>query len=162
MRYILIAGLLLSVLSARGQCPHSYIKRYKDIAMEEELKYGIPASIKLAQGMLESGFGESKLSKIYNNHFGITGKSKVGGVKMRGVCYRKYETAEDSFRDHSLVLKHKRYSRLFKLCKSDYRGWAKGLYECGYAADKSYSKKLVYLVRRYRLDGFVERRQLME
>ena len=134
-----------------------YIAEYKAIAKQEMGMYGIPASITIAQGILESGSGKGRLSVKANNHFGIK-CHKWGGDKIyhdddkAQECFRKYEHPKHSFRDHSLFLsERKRYSKLFKLKKEDYKGWAKGLRLAGYATDKKYPKKLISLIERYNL-----------
>lgn len=143
-----------SGVSLSGQ---AYINQYKDIAIREMNQYGIPASIKLAQALLESGNGNSYLAREANNHFGI----KCGGVwNGRSVrraddnpndCFRVYDNAEQSFKDHSQFLLRKRYEKLFTLNKNDYRGWAKGLKEAGYATNPRYPDLLVDLIERYEL-----------
>lgn len=137
-----------------------YIERYREIAVKEMNTYGIPASIKLAQALLESGNGNSYLALQANNHFGI----KCGGVwKGRSVtrpddhvndCFRVYDNPELSFRDHSEFLLRKRYERLFKLRKDDYRGWARGLKDAGYATNPRYPELLINLIERYELHRF--------
>jgi len=122
--------------------------------------YGIPASITLAQGILESGSGKGRLSVKANNHFGIkchgwTGKKIYHDDDEKQECFRKYKDAKYSFRDHSLFLsERKRYSKLFKLKKEDYKGWAKGLKAAGYATDRKYPQKLISLIERYQLYEF--------
>ena len=124
-------------------------------------KYDIPASITLAQGILESGNGRSQLASKSNNHFGI--KCHVGwkGAKVyhdddeKGECFRKYKYVETSYKDHSEFLSgRRRYASLFKLRKSDYKGWAKGLKKAGYATDKKYPKKLIKIIEEYKLYEF--------
>lgn len=142
---------------------NDYIAHYKDIAIAEMNKYGIPASIKLAQALLESGNGNSYLAREANNHFGI----KCGGVwKGKSVtrpddnindCFRVYENPEQSFRDHSEFLLRPRYSALFKLDKNDYKGWAKGLKAAGYATNPRYPDLLIEMIERYRLDQYDRR-----
>lgn len=134
-----------------------YIDDYKAIAQEEMKLYGIPASITLAQGILESGSGTGKLSVKANNHFGIkchgwTGAKIYHDDDKKQECFRKYKDAKYSFRDHSLFLSEReRYSKLFKLHQGDYTGWARGLRAAGYATDKKYPQKLVSLIERYKL-----------
>lgn len=135
----------------------SYIEQYKDIAIAEMNEYGIPASIKLAQALLESGNGNSYLAREANNHFGI----KCGGVwQGKSVtrpddhvrdCFRVYNNPQQSFRDHSQFLLRKRYEKLFTLDKNDYKGWAKGLKEAGYATNPRYPELLIDLIERYQL-----------
>ena len=134
-----------------------YVADFAEIAMEEMRIYGIPASITLAQGILESGAGEGELTRKANNHFGIKCHGWKGGKVYHDddkaqECFRKYYDAKYSFRDHSLFLtERKRYMGLFKLSKDDYKGWAKGLKEAGYATDPRYPNKLISLVERYKL-----------
>lgn len=134
-----------------------YIDTYKDIAQNEMRLYNIPASITLAQGILESGSGNGRLSVEANNHFGIkchewTGQKIYHDDDEKQECFRKYKDAKYSFRDHSLFLtERKRYSKLFTLKKEDYKGWAKGLKAAGYATDRKYPDKLISLIERYDL-----------
>lgn len=139
----------------------NYIAEYKPIAKEEMLQYGIPASIKLAQGILESGAGAGELTMKANNHFGIKchtgweGDSVYHDDDERGECFRKYTDPKYSFRDHSLFLTQRsRYKDLFKLRKDDYVGWAKGLRKAGYATDPRYPEKLIGIIERYNLQEF--------
>lgn len=134
-----------------------YIKQYGPLASEHQKKYKIPASITLAQGLLESGAGKGRLAREANNHFGIKchdwkGKKIYHDDDRRDDCFRKYSHAEDSYHDHSLFLTgRERYAPLFRLSATDYRGWAKGLQKCGYATDKSYANKLIKLIEDYEL-----------
>jgi len=137
---------------------NNYIITYKEIAKENMLNHGIPASITLAQGILESGSGQSPLSLQANNHFGIkchkewTGPAVSHDDDEKGECFRKYQHPSESYRDHSLFLTSRpRYSGLFQLSKDDYKGWAKGLREAGYATDPKYPDKLISLIERYEL-----------
>ena len=135
----------------------AYIFTLSDIAMDEMRKYGIPASITIAQGILESGSGKGRLSVEANNHFGIkchdwTGAKIYHDDDAAQECFRKYNNVKYSYRDHSLFLtSRKRYMDLFRLGKDDYKGWAKGLKKAGYATDKKYPQKLVSLIERYEL-----------
>ena len=124
-------------------------------------EYEIPASITLAQGILESGSGQSDLAEKSNNHFGIKCHSDWKGKKSyydddeENECFRKYESAEDSYLDHSLFLKNKpRYSNLFSLNITDYKGWAKGLKKAGYATDPKYANNLIRVIEKYYLYEF--------
>ncbi|MFC4633889.1 glucosaminidase domain-containing protein [Dokdonia ponticola] len=134
-----------------------YIEAYAGIAQEEMRQYGIPASITLAQGILESGAGNGELVQKANNHFGIKchdwkGAKVYHDDDEKGECFRKYSLAKFSYRDHSLFLTNRgRYASLFKLPKDDYKGWAKGLRAAGYATDKKYPVKLISLIERYEL-----------
>lgn len=141
----------------RSQSYDNYIKKYKDIAIEQQKKHGIPASITLAQGLLESAAGQSRLAQEANNHFGIKCGNDWGGKTIKhkaergNECFRKYKKVEESFEDHSKFLKRKRYESLFKLKSTDYKNWAKGLRKCGYATDPKYPEKLISLIERYEL-----------
>lgn len=142
------------VKKKRRDCK-AYIKRFKGTAISEMKKYGIPASITLAQGILESNAGTSSLAEGNNNHFGMKCFSKKCA---QGHCsnfhdddhkdfFRKYNTAWESYRAHSLLLATgKRYKHLHKLKRTDYKGWAKGLQDAGYATGKQYGKKLIKLI----------------
>lgn len=138
----------------------SYIERYKNIAIAEMNGSGIPASITLAQGILESGSGNSKLAKEANNHFGIKcatewkGETVLQDDDNKDDCFRVYKSPEESFRDHTEFLKRKRYASLFELDKNDYRGWANGLKTAGYATNPRYAELLISLVERYDLSRF--------
>lgn len=134
-----------------------YIKTYSVLAIEQQKKYKIPASITLAQGLLESGAGQSDLARRSNNHFGIKCHSDWRGGRvyhdddLRGECFRKYKRVEDSYEDHSKFLKRSRYDRLFQLKITDYKGWARGLQKCGYATDRAYANKLIKVIEDYEL-----------
>jgi len=138
-----------------------YIKKYNGLAISEMHLYGIPASITLAQGILESASGTSKLAVEANNHFGIKchvgwdGPSIYHDDDHEQECFRKYNTVDQSFRDHSLFLsERKRYLFLFSLRRTDYRGWAKGLQQAGYATSKTYAKKIIQLINDYNLSQY--------
>ena len=139
----------------------SYIDNYSAIAKDEMLQYGIPASITLAQGILESGAGRGELTRKANNHFGIkchkswTGERVYHDDDEKGECFRKYKDPKYSFRDHSLFLTQRsRYQDLFTLKKTDYKGWARGLKKAGYATDPKYPNKLISIVERYNLTQY--------
>ena len=138
----------------------SYIERFKNIAISEMNGSGIPASITLAQGILESGNGNSRLAKEANNHFGIKCSTEWKGETIlqdddnKDDCFRVYQSPEESFRDHTEFLKRKRYAPLFELDKNDYRGWANGLKTAGYATNPRYAELLISLVERYDLSRF--------
>lgn len=135
----------------------AYIEQYKDIAIAEMERYGIPASIKLAQALLESGNGNSTLAREANNHFGIKCTPEWQGGKTyhdddrRNDCFRVYSRVEDSFHDHSQFLLRKRYAALFELDQDDYKGWARGLKAAGYATNPRYADLLISLIERYEL-----------
>jgi flagellum-specific peptidoglycan hydrolase FlgJ len=138
-----------------------YIETFKEIAKENMLKSGIPASITLGQAILESGAGTGPLSAQANNHFGIKCHKEWNGPSIKYTddaadeCFRKYSDPNESFRDHSYFLTSRsRYSDLFKLDKGDYKKWAKGLKSAGYATDPKYADKLVSLIERYDLQRF--------
>ena len=135
----------------------TYIDQYRDMAIEQMLRNKIPASITLAQGILESGAGNSELVKKGNNHFGIkchgwTGRTVHKDDDAKQECFRAYNNARESFDDHSRFLtKNKRYSQLFSLSITDYKGWARGLKACGYATNPNYAPMLINLIELYKL-----------
>ncbi|MDM1407727.1 glucosaminidase domain-containing protein [Myroides sp. DF42-4-2] len=138
-----------------------YILLYKDIAKDNMSQFGIPASITLAQGVLESGSGQGTLSRNANNHFGIKCHKEWDGPSVRHTddapdeCFRKYDRPEESYRDHSqFLVSRSRYNDLFSLDKDDYEGWAHGLKKAGYATDPKYAFKLISLIERYSLDQY--------
>lgn len=139
----------------------AYISDFKEVAKEDMRKYGVPASITLAQGILESGAGTGVLCKTANNHFGIKCHKEWTGEYVRHdddaaqECFRKYNQAYESYRDHSLFLTSRPwYQPLFKLEKHDYKGWARGLKKSGYATDPKYPEKLIGLIERYSLHQY--------
>ncbi|NNE78070.1 MAG: N-acetylmuramidase, partial [Pricia sp.] len=141
--------------------PQEYIKTFSEIAQLEMKAYGIPASITLAQGLLESGLGQGELALKTNNHFGIKchtgwqGDYDFHDDDEKGECFRKYNHPMYSYRDHSIFLSGRsRYAFLFDLRNDDYKGWAKGLRQAGYATDKRYPHKLISLIERYQLYKF--------
>ena len=135
----------------------SYIDEFKAVAIEEMNAFGIPASITLAQGILESGSGNSDLAKYANNHFGIKctsdwkGKNYFRDDDQKNDCFRVYKDARESFKDHSEFLKRKRYSNLFQLDKNDYKSWAQGLKQAGYATNPKYPDLLINMIEKYQL-----------
>lgn len=162
---ILILLFLWTTLGAKAN--DDYINRYKYIAISEMERTGIPASIKLAQALLESGAGKSTLAREANNHFGIKCGSKWKGKKhyrkdddyLNGKliksCFRVYRNAEDSFYAHSaFLMDNKRYKDLFKISSSNYKRWARGLKKAGYATSKTYDDKLIKLIEAYDLYRF--------
>lgn len=141
----------------------SYIAKYKEIAMANMKNYEIPASIILAQGILESGAGRGDLAMSANNHFGIkchetwTGESVRHDDDSDQECFRKYNNPSESFKDHALFLTGRpRYSKLFKFTKGDYKAWARGLRAAGYATDPRYPDKLISYIERYKLHQYDE------
>ena len=146
-----------AALSDSGSVQEEYIRRYSKVAVSEMYRSGVPASITLAQGLLESGAGKSRLATEGNNHFGIkchnwSGKRLYHDDDRRGECFRKYASASESFRDHSDFLRYRdRYAFLFELEPTDYKAWAYGLKKAGYATDPHYPAKLIKLIEDYRL-----------
>jgi LysM repeat protein len=156
-KYILIllffVNLSLHAQSGRKMTRKEYIETYCELAMAEMERTGIPASITLAQGVFESGDGNSTLARKANNHFGIKCHEGWDGKKVyhdddeKNECFRKYKTVEDSYRDHSeFLITRKRYAFLFEYKKDDYKAWARGLKEAGYATSSSYSSALIKVV----------------
>lgn len=162
--FTLLSVVLLSAVAQNSSVKErteAYINNYKDLAIQEMLRTGVPASIKLAQGILESQFGESILAKNANNHFGIKCKTEWIGDKIyqdddaRGECFRVYKSAEESYRDHSDFLKTRpHYSFLFKLEPTDITGWAYGLKRAGYATNKTYPERLLRVIEDYQLHQY--------
>lgn len=153
-----------SVSTSGTDAYSAYIAKYSDMAVDQMKSYGIPASITLAQGLLESDAGRSSLATKCNNHFGIKCHSDWTGRKMyhdddaRQECFRCYKDAAESYRDHSLFLVNgSRYRSLFKLASTDYKGWARGLKAAGYATSPTYADKLIELIERYGLDRYDSR-----
>jgi flagellum-specific peptidoglycan hydrolase FlgJ len=139
----------------------NYINEFKEEAMHEMREFKIPASITLAQGILESSSGNSQLTRNSNNHFGIKCHKGWEGDRIyhdddeKGECFRVYDDPKNSFRDHSLFLTSRsRYGKLFKIKKGNYVKWAKGLSEAGYATDRRYPAKLIALIEKYDLHKF--------
>ena len=164
-RLILTFVCLLGILSLQAQTRNKqyeeYIKQYRDIAVEEMKKYHIPASITLAQGLLESGAGQSTLARKSNNHFGIkcgsdwNGKSVRHDDDERNECFRAYKHPKQSYEDHSkFLVSRPRYASLFKLKITDYKGWARGLKKAGYATNPRYAEQLIGIIELYDLDKY--------
>lgn len=161
-RTILALILLSNVLGASAQMKwnqryQTYIYQYRDLAIEQMLKYNIPASITLAQGLLESGAGNSELALKGNNHFGIkchgwTGRTTYHDDDAKQECFRAYDNVFESYEDHSMLLSRQpRYRELFSLDRKDYAGWARGLKKCGYATSPTYARKLIDIIELYKL-----------
>lgn len=159
--------LMLSPFFVIGQnksnSTQDYINTYTKIAIEQEKQYGIPACITLAQGILESGSGRSRLATEANNHFGIKCHNDWKGKKIykdddkKNECFRVYDNAEQSYIDHSLFLVgKKRYAELFKLKITDYKGWAKGLKQAGYATNPKYPQLLIDIIELYDLANITQ------
>ena len=146
----------------QNQAYLDYIAQWRETAVQQQADYGVPASITMAQALLESAAGQSELALNARNHFGIKCTSEwFGGVyyyddDSQGECFRMYADAAESFKDHSLFLQRPRYATCFEIAVEDYEGWAYRLKECGYATDPSYAKKLIKLVEDYRLDTLVQ------
>ena len=159
---IILPVVLFSINSfAQKQTTQRYIEKYKDIAIKKMKEYKIPASITLAQGILESGNGNSRLARKANNHFGIKCHKDWNGKKFRldddkrRECFRKYKSVEKSFSDHSYFLTQRsRYLFLFKLDIADYKGWAYGLKKAGYATNPKYPKLLIKIIEENKLYKF--------
>lgn len=163
MKKFFIAISLFVSLSASAQIRwnqvyQQYFDQYKDIAIEQMLHYNIPASITLAQGVFESGAGRSELARKANNHFGIkcnygwAGKTSYHDDDERNECFRAYDSAYESYEDHSKFLVNgKRYRSLFDLKVTDYKGWARGLKAAGYATNPQYADKLIEIIQLYKL-----------
>ena len=152
-------------LSAQNMTRNEYIDKYKDEAIYQMKKYKIPASITLAQGILESGDGNSELAKKSNNHFGIKCHSDWEGERVyhnddkKNECFRKYNKVRDSYDDHSEFLLRPRYASLFEYALTDYKSWAKGLKKAGYATNPNYAKHLIKIIEEnelHKLDDEVE------
>ncbi|MBQ9357205.1 MAG: glucosaminidase domain-containing protein [Prevotella sp.] len=164
-RILLVCTLLICAdinlySQAVNQRYQAYIEQYRDIAIEQMLRWHIPASITLAQGLLESAAGQSTLATIGNNHFGIKCHGWQGRTIHRdddapNECFRAYDTAYESFEDHSRFLAPgQRYRSLFQLRITDYEGWARGLKAAGYATSPSYAQSLIDIIRRYDLSQY--------
>ncbi len=160
---ILACGIFLSTAAFSQNSPaiKEYIAKYKDIAIEEMIRTGVPAAIKLAQGIHETEAGRSKLCVKSNNHFGIKCKSEWKGEWVshdddaKGECFRKYGDPADSYRDHSDFLKTRaHYAALFKLDPTDYEGWAYGLKKAGYATNPKYPQLIIKLIKDYNLQEY--------
>jgi GR25 family glycosyltransferase involved in LPS biosynthesis len=161
MKKLLLVLFLIPLINLAQSRRQTYIDTYKDIAIREMKIYHIPASITLAQGILESGDGQSRLATKANNHFGIkchngwTGGRIYHDDDKKGECFRKYKHAEESFRDHSEFLSTRsRYASLFELDRTDYRAWAKGLQKAGYATSKTYASTLIKLIQQNELHQY--------
>ena len=160
--FLLLAAIIFAPSSTygKGNAYEEYIAKYAGLAREHMRKYDIPASITLAQGLLESGAGRSTLAIEANNHFGIKCHSDwKGGRIIRSDdrpddCFRRYDSPEESFTDHSLFLHRKRYAPLFELDINDYVGWARTLKQCGYATDPNYAARLISIIELYSLYNF--------
>ncbi len=166
MKYFLTLSFLLisfSAVFAQRDKVEFYVAKFNELAIKEMIRTGVPASITLAQGILESQSGESDLVKRSNNHFGIKCKPEWTGAKTyhdddeRGECFRVYPTPEDSYKDHSDFLKTRsHYNFLFKIDPLNYEAWAKGLQKAGYATLTTYPQKLIKLIKDYNLNDYTK------
>lgn len=161
IHHIIVATLLCFSFNAKAQQRYAqydaYVEQYKDLAIEQMREHKIPASITLAQGLLESGAGKSMLAVRANNHFGIKCHTDWDGGRIykdddnRNDCFRVYKNVRQSYEDHSNFLKKSRYSRLYTYDIYDYKAWAKGLKACGYATSPTYAEKLIKIIETYEL-----------
>jgi len=162
LKSLLIMMLVSSLANAQtlNKTYRNYIEKYNQLAVKQQMEHGIPASIILAQGLLESSAGESWLALNSNNHFGIKcadwqGKKIYKDDDKKDECFRKYDSVINSYEDHSLFIKNRsRYGSLFELSKTDYEGWAHGLKKAGYATDPSYAYKLISIIENYNLHQY--------
>ena len=158
MSFVVCTGVLAQM--KWNQRYQTYINQYRDLAIEQMLKFKIPASITLAQGLLESGAGYSELATKGNNHFGIkchgwTGRKTYHDDDEAQECFRAYNNVYESYEDHSLLLSRQpRYRSLFSLDGDDYKGWAHGLKKCGYATSPTYAQKLIGIIELYKLQQY--------
>ena len=159
--FILFLNVFSVIFAQNNSKIVAYIAKYRELAIREQYIYGIPASITMAQGLLESAAGESMLAEKGNNHFGIkcganwTGKTINKDDDNIQDCFRKYTKVEESYSDHSLFLKRPRYAFLFDYPLDDYKSWAEGLKRAGYATDKNYAAKLIKIIEDYNLNALV-------
>lgn len=175
MRFRLLISFLLCLIVSNIQAqtrlkPYDdYINEYAGIAIAQQKLHGIPASITLAQGLLESGAGKSDMAVGSNNHFGIKchnswkGETYMAFDDGMNSCFRKYDRVEDSYEDHSqFLVQGKRYAFLFQLDVTDYRGWAQGLRKAGYATDASYAEKLIRIIETYNLNDYTKGKEIKQ
>ena len=167
---LLVTAWLLSMLSVQGQTRwnatyQAYIDQYRELAIDQMKRYHIPASITMAQGLLESGAGLSELARKANNHFGIkchngwTGPTSYHDDDQAGDCFRAYNTVRESYEDHSrFLVSGQRYRSLFSLKQTDYKGWARGLKAAGYATNPRYADQLIDLIEVYGLHALDTKR----
>lgn len=162
-KYLLFLLLTTGFVALQAQKQNAaylaYIEEWREVVAQQQADYGIPATITMAQALLESGAGKSELAVNAKNHFGIkcTG-DWFGGVyyhddETEGECFRQYYDAAESFKDHSLFLLRPRYATCFEIAIEDYDGWARRLHQCGYATDKLYAQKLIKIIEDYKLDS---------
>ena len=156
-----VAGF--NIQAQTNEAVEAYISQYKQLAIEEMIRTGVPAAITLAQGILESNAGQCQLTQESNNHFGIKCKEDWQGEVVyhdddrRGECFRRYNSAEDSYRDHSDFLKNRpNYASLFNLNVTDYKDWAYGLKKAGYATNPVYAQSLITTIEKYDLEQYTD------
>jgi flagellum-specific peptidoglycan hydrolase FlgJ len=160
MKALLTALLLFCCGLAFSQSAEAYIAQYHSLAIREMKNTGIPASITLAQALLESGNGTSRLAKKAKNHFGIKCTASWKGKTFRqdddkkDECFRRYRRVKQSYEDHSKFLQRDRYAVLFRLDPTDYKAWAEGLQKAGYATNKSYASLLIRVIEKHELQRF--------
>lgn len=177
LRLLVMPFVLFLMVSARPvSVQEKYIEQFKFLAISEMDRSGIPASIKMAQGLLESMAGRSELAIQANNHFGIKCKNNWNGEtyqyedddyntsgQLIASCFRSYSSAIDSYKDHSdFLMNRPRYKELFNLSKTDYTSWAYGLKRCGYATDPNYAERLIRTIQKYNLDLLDYKTELKE
>lgn len=169
LSFVVLSCLSIAIWAqSKNTAYEAYIEQYRQIAIEQQRKHGIPASITMAQAILESAAGKSELAMKANNHFGIKctsdwpGKTYKYGDNRANECFRKYADVADSYEDHSLFLKRKHYERLFALSVTDYKNWARGLKDCGYATDPKYPEKLIRIIELYELDKLASDKSLVK
>ena len=154
---LVAVATLVAQTPRRQEAVEGYIRKHCKEAIRQMDRYNVPASITMAQGIVETGAGRSSLAKDFNNHFGIkchrswSGKRTYKTDDAPNECFRSYDKWEDSYEDHSIFLKNKRYLSLSALRSDDYRGWAKGLQMAGYATDKGYANRLIQMIETYEL-----------
>lgn len=155
--FLLLSATTWGIAQNRNRTYEAYVKTYADEAIRQMNRYKIPASITMAQALVETGAGTSTLASIHNNHFGIKchrswkGRRTYRTDDAPNECFRSYSDARDSYEDHSRFLLQPRYNRLFRLKQDDYRGWATGLQKCGYATNRGYANLLIRMVEVYEL-----------
>lgn len=162
MKKAIFPSVLIFSFAFQAQAESSkkeYVENWKNTAIQQMNKYGVPASITLSQGILESAIGTSDLAVKANNHFGIkcsnwTGEKMYKDDDKKNECFRVYNNAAESYEDHSLFLKKPRYAGLFELKTTDYKGWAKGLRKAGYATNPQYADRLIRIIEELGLDQY--------
>ena len=165
--YFLVSFFCFYSVSSQSKS-ELYINQYAELAINEMKEFGVPASITLAQGILESGNGETYLATEGKNHFGIKchgweGKEIYADDDKENECFRKYKKVQQSYRDHSeFLITHSRYSALFDLEITDYKGWATGLKKAGYATSPTYAENLISIIERYNLQQYDQEEKLPE